>query len=264
MPLTPGAMIAGRYRIVALLGRGGMGEVYRADDLTLGQCVALKFLPVELASEADRRERLLNEVRVACQVSHPHVCRVYDIGAANGHLFMSMEFVDGENLAALLRQIGRLPEERAVELSRQLCLGLAAAHERGVIHRDLKPQNVMIDGQGRARITDFGLAGLAGPFQSSELRAGTPAYQAPEQTAGREVTIQCDIYSLGLVMYEIFTGKQTFQGRTREELALSAPGGVCLAGNVGAHDPACARTGPPAPLWFPHLPCLLVHDTASG
>ena len=155
---APGALLAGRYRIVAAVGKGGMGEVYRADDLTLGQSVALKFLPAVLARDPERLARFHAEVRIARQVSHPHVCRIYDIGEADGQPFLTMEYIDGENLAALLRRIGRLPEEKGIELSRQLCQGLAAAHDRGVIHRDLKPANVMIDGRGQVRLTDFGLA----------------------------------------------------------------------------------------------------------
>lgn len=212
----PGTLVAGRYRIVALLGKGGMGEVYRADDLKLAQSVALKFLPAALVSRPDRLERLHSEVRVARQVSHPNVCRVYDIGEADGQTFLTMEFIDGQDLAGLLRQAGRLPEDRGIELARQLCLGLAAAHDRGVIHRDLKPQNVMIDGRGQVRITDFGLAVLAGT--AADVSSGTPAYMAPEQLAGKEVTPQSDLYALGLILHEIFTGKRVFEARTPEEL----------------------------------------------
>jgi serine/threonine-protein kinase len=212
---VPGQVLAGRYRIVAPLGRGGMGEVYRADDLALGQAVALKFLPARLAADPDRLARFRKEVRVARQVSHPHVCRVYDLGEAEGQPFLTMEFIDGEDLASLLRRIGRLPEDKGVELARQLCLALAAAHERGLLHRDLKPANVMIDGRGQVRLTDFGLAGLAEEFQGAEVRAGTPAYQAPEQRAGQEVTAQSDLYALGLVLYELFTGKRAFQATGR-------------------------------------------------
>jgi serine/threonine-protein kinase len=185
-----------------------MGEVYRADDLTLGQEVALKFLPARLAADPERLARLRREVRVARQVSHPNVCRVYDVGEADGQLFLTMEYIDGEDLAALLRRIGRLPEDKGVELARQLCLALAAAHERGVLHRDLKPHNVMIDGRGQVRLTDFGLAGFHDSFEGADLRAGTPAYMAPEQRAGREVSVQSDLYALGLVLYELFTGKR--------------------------------------------------------
>ncbi len=206
----PGAMLAGRYRIVSLLGRGGMGDVYRAEDLKLGQPVALKFLPKGVAQRAARLTRLHNEVRVARQVSHPNVCRVYDIGEADGQHFLSMEYVDGEDLASLLRRIGRLPPDKALELARQLCAGLAASHDRGVLHRDLKPANVLIDGRGRARIADFGLAGLADERRDPHVLAGTPPYMAPEQFTGHETSTRTDIYSLGLVLYEMFTGKPAF------------------------------------------------------
>ena len=154
----PGQVLAGRYRVIGLLGRGGMGDVYRADDLELSQPVALKFLGRTLADRPDMLERFRGEVRNARQVSHPNICRVYDIGLVDGQLYLSMEYVDGEDLATLLKRIGRLPRAKADQVARQLCAGLAAAHDRGVIHRDLKPSNVMIDGEGRVRITDFGLA----------------------------------------------------------------------------------------------------------
>ncbi len=211
-------MVAGRYRVVGLLGKGGMGEVYRADDLKLGQPVALKFLPSGLADDEDRLNRFLNEVKIARQVSHPNVCRVYDVGEAEGHHYLSMEYVDGEDLATLLKRIGRLPEDKAVQIARQLCAGLAAAHELNILHRDLKPANVMIDGRGRAKLTDFGLAGLAQSFQGAEVRAGTPSYMSPEQISGKEVSIRSDIYSLALVLYELFTGKRAFDGGTMAEL----------------------------------------------
>ena len=174
----PGALLAARYRIVALLGRGGMGEVYRADDLTLSQQVALKFLPEAVAGNPDALARFRNEVRVARQVSHPNVCRMYDVGEVEGHVFLSMEYVDGEDLGSLLRRIGRLPADKALEIARRLCAGLAAAHEKGVLHRDLKPANVMLDGRGQVLLTDFGLAGLAGRIEGAEVRNGTPAYMA--------------------------------------------------------------------------------------
>src|SRR6185295_9790704 len=139
-------------------GRGGMGEVYRADDLKLGQPVALKLLPRHLAADPARLARFHAEVRNSREVAHPHVCRVYDIGEADGQLFLSMEYVDGEDLASLLRRIGRLPSDKAIEFARRICAGLAAAHDKGVLHRDLKPANIMIDSQGRVVIMDFGLA----------------------------------------------------------------------------------------------------------
>ena len=204
----PGTMLAGRYRIVGLLGRGGMGEVYRAEDLKLGQAVALKFLPKEVTHRADRLARFHQEVRLARQVSHPNVCRVHDIGETGGQHFLSMEYIDGEDLASLLRRIGRLPSDKALELARQLCAGLAAAHDRKVLHRDLKPANVLIDGRGRAHLADFGLADLTDERRDAPEIAGTPGYMAPEQQEGREVTTRTDVYALGLVLYEMFTGKR--------------------------------------------------------
>jgi serine/threonine-protein kinase len=201
-----GTVLAGRYRILGLLGHGGMGEVYKAFDLILNQTVALKFLSPAHISEAALM-RFRNEVRIARQVSHPNVCRVYDLGMVEGMHFLSMEYIDGEDLASLLRRIGRLPQDKATEFTRNICAGLSAAHKRGVLHRDLKPTNIMIDGRGQVRITDFGLAGLAVEIPLSDLRSGTPAYMSPEQKAGKEVTTRSDIYSLGLVLHEMFTGK---------------------------------------------------------
>jgi serine/threonine protein kinase len=215
---TPGQILAERYRIVALAGRGGMGEVFRAEDLTLGQIVAMKFLPERLSQDAAALARFHAEVRNARHVSHPNVCRVFDIGETDGALFLTMEYVDGEDLASVVRRIGRLSPDKATEVARQICAGLAAAHDRGVIHRDLKPANVMLDSDGKIRITDFGLAGIAASIKGEEARAGTPAYMAPEQLAGKEVTARSDIYSLGLVLYEILTGKRAFQASTLQEL----------------------------------------------
>ena len=214
----PGTLLAERYRIIGQLGKGGMGEVYRADDLKLGQAVALKFLPEKLSKDAAMLERFHREVRTARKVSHPNVCRVFDIGETGGQQFLSMEYIDGEDLSSLLRRIGRLPEDKAIEIARQLCAGLAAAHEEGVLHRDLKPANIMIDGRGRARITDFGLAGLSDEFRGNEIRSGTPAYMSPEQLAGKEVSSKSDIYSLGLLLYEVFTGKKAFPANTLDEI----------------------------------------------
>ncbi len=215
---TPGTILADRYRIIGLLGRGGMGEVYRADDLKLGQPVALKFLPPKLAEDPVRRERFFAEVRITRQLSHPNICRVYDIGEIDGRQFLSMEFIDGEDLASLLKRIGHLTNEKALDIARQLTAGLAAAHERGVLHRDLKPANIMLDGHGRVRITDFGLAiAQEDESQAAEI-AGTPAYMAPEQLAGKGATVRSDMYSLGLVLYEIYTGRKAFTATTLAEL----------------------------------------------
>ena len=214
---APGVLLAERYRIVGLVGRGGMGEVYRADDLKLGHPVALKFLPERLASEPGFLERFYAEVRHARQISHPNVCRVYDVAETDGRHFLSMEYVDGEDLASLLRRIGKLGGDRAVEIAREIVAGLAAAHDKGVLHRDLKPGNVMIDGRGRARITDFGLAVRSDEDRGGALVSGTPAYMAPEQLAGKGSSVQSDLYALGLVLYELFTGRKPFEAASLAE-----------------------------------------------
>jgi hypothetical protein len=216
----PGARVIGRYRIVSLVGKGGMGEVYRADDLRLGHTVALKFLPSGLEGHSQLLEYFLNEVRLSRQISHPNVCRVYDVGEVEGQHFLSMEYIDGEDLRSLLRRIGRLPQDKGIQIAQQLCAGLAAAHSKGVLHRDLKPANIMIDGQGQARITDFGLARLATGGSVREV-VGTPSYMAPEQLERGETTVQSDLYSLGLVLFEMFTGRPVHQAETIAEVQRS-------------------------------------------
>ena len=241
-----GQMIAGRFRVVSHLGSGGMGDVYRADDHELGTSVALKFLPVDLASDPVRLERLRNEVRLARQISHPNVCRVFDIGDADGRPFLSMEFIDGEDLASLLRRIGRLPKDKAIDLAREICAGVAAAHELGVIHRDLKPANVMIDGRGRARVADFGLASAASELDhGKDTMAGTPAYMSPEQLRGADASVKTDIYSLGLVLYELFTGRRAHDADTiaalRKHHSSSTPP-TSPSDLVDGMDPVVERT----------------------
>jgi hypothetical protein len=226
---VPGTLLGDRYRIISRLGAGGMGEVFRATDLRLGQQVALKFLPEEMAQDPKALARFQNEVRIARQVAHPNVCRVYDIGEVEGIPFLSMEYVDGEDLNSLLRRIGRLPRDKALEISRKLCAGLSAAHNKGVLHRDLKPGNIMIDGRGQVLITDFGLAGIMGQIEGAEARNGTPGYMAPEQLSGKEVSAQSDVYALGVVLYEIFTGKRPFNATTRDELIKLTEKGMPLA-----------------------------------
>ncbi len=215
---APGTLLASRYRIVSRLGKGGMGEVFRADDLILGQPVALKFLPEESRSNVNLLTRFYSEVRIARQISHKNVCRVYDIGEVNGQPYLSMEYIDGEDLGSLLRRIGRLPADKATEFARKLCAGVAAAHAQGVLHRDLKPANIMIDARGELRITDFGLAAIAEQLEGAEIRNGTPAYMAPEQLTGEMVSTQSDLYAVGLVLYEMFTGKTPFQANSLVEM----------------------------------------------
>ena len=205
---VPGEVFADRYRMVERIGRGGMGDVWRADDLVLQTAVALKVI---VSNSPDARERILNEVRLARQITDPAVCRVFDVGEAEGVVFFSMELIRGEDLATLLRRVGRLPQEKVVEIGTQLCAGLAAAHAQGVLHRDLKPANVLIDENGLVRITDFGIA-----IRRSDARrhsiTGTPAYMAPEQwTPGTPISERTDVYALGLVLYDLLVGSHKFQ-----------------------------------------------------
>ncbi len=245
----PGTIFQQRYRVIGLLGRGGMGEVYRADDLRLGQPVALKFLPDSLRQDPMRLSHFHNEARTARQVSHPNVCRVYDIGEADGHLFITMEYVDGEDLSSLLRRIGRLPEDKALDIARQICAGLAAAHERGVIHRDLKPANIMLDGNGKVRVMDFSLAATG----TVTGIAGTPAYMAPEQLTGGIVDAKSDIYALGLVLYELFTGKRVYEAKSIPDLVAQHSSGTITAPTIhvksldGAIERAIMRCLDPDP-----------------
>ena len=217
---APGDRVGERYRMVSFVGAGAMGAVWRAEDVLLGEEVALKFLPPDLEDDPRRLAMLIDEVRLARAVSHPGVCRVHDLGEAEGLRFLSMEFVDGEDLASFLRRAGRPAPERAHELARELCAGLAAAHRAGVLHRDLKPKNVLIDSAGRARLTDFGLARPSALGEHAGQLAGTPAYMAPEQFTRREVSARSDVYALGLVLFELYTGRSPIKPGSTTEVAL--------------------------------------------
>ena len=235
----PGRIFASRYRIVSLLGRGAMGEVYRADDLRLGKVVSVKLLATAAAPSSDLH-RFTSEVRLAREIAHPNVCRVYDIGEADGWHYLSMEYVDGETLASLLRRIGRMPREKALDIARQLCAGLSAAHDVGVLHRDIKPSNIMLDGRGRVRLMDFGLAVPSGAFVAGEI-AGTAAYMAPEQLAGDRATERTDLYALGLVLYELFTGHRLFAVRSIDERILAGYDAAIPEDVFRDIDPAVGR-----------------------
>ncbi|MGZ8709804.1 MAG: serine/threonine-protein kinase [Thermoanaerobaculia bacterium] len=237
---APGTIIAGRYRISSILGSGGMGEVYRADDTKLGQTVALKFLPARLARDPVLLGRLHDEVRLGRVIAHPNVCRLYDIADWDGAHFVAMEYVDGEDLSRLLRRIGRLAHDKAVDIARGIAAGLMAAHAKGILHRDLKPANVMIDSNGDARIMDFGLALAAG--EDDGTIAGTPAYMAPEQIHGEPATVQSDLYALGLVMYELSTGKRAHNARSIHERARDLTSEITTpSSHIPDIDPAVER-----------------------
>ena len=201
---VPGHVLAGRYRMIARLGIGGMGEVWRADDLVLGIQVALKLI---YSAEPAARKRILDEVRLARQITHPAICRVFDVGEGAGEVFYSMELVRGEDLATLVRRTGRLASEKVVDIGQQLCEGLAAAHAQGILHRDLKPANVLIDDDGLVRITDFGIAITRDGAQNPDA-IGTHGYMAPEQLQpGTTLSERTDIYATGLILYELLVGR---------------------------------------------------------
>lgn len=205
--LLAGTLFAQRYRIIECLGRGGMGEVFRAQDTVLDVPVALKLIRIP---DETSRQQLLKEVRLARGVNHPAICRVFDVGADGEELFLTMEYVAGEDLGVLLRRIQRLTPEKVIDIGRQLCAGLAAAHARGIYHLDLKPSNILIDQQGRVRITDFGVATTRQEAARRDI-IGTPGYMAPEQyIPGVTLTERTDLFALGLVLYELLTGKNAF------------------------------------------------------
>ncbi len=214
----PGTLLAERYRIVMFLGRGGMGEVYRADDLELGHSVALKFLLNEPGQRPLGLEKFRKEVTLAREISHRNVCRVFDIGQVDEIPFLSMEYIDGETLGALLGRINRFPRESAIETALQLSSGLAAVHDQGVLHLDLKPSNVMIDGRGRIRLTDFGIAEFKDNSENRLSNLGTPLYMAPEHLDQGKASIQSDIYSLGIVLFKIYTGRLPYDITSKEDI----------------------------------------------
>ena len=214
--LATGATFAGRYQVIEELGHGGMGRVYKVHDAELNEKVALKLLRPEVAVDAEAVERFRNEIKSARQVVHRNVCRMFDIGRAEGTPFITMEYIHGEDLKRLIRKIGQLPTGRTVSIARQIAEGLAEAHSHGIVHRDLKPQNIMVDEGGSVRIMDFGIArslvkkGITG----AGVMIGTPEYMSPEQVEGKAVDQRSDIYSLGVILYEMATGRVPFEGDT--------------------------------------------------
>ena len=218
--------------MIERLGTGGMGDVWRAEDLVLDTEVALKV--IQSASPA-AREGIFREVRLARQITHPAVCRVFDVGEADGVIFFSMELVKGEDLAALLRRVGRVPAQKVIEIGLQLCAGLAAAHAQGVLHRDLKPANILIDDTGLVRISDFGIA-IPRTEANRHSFTGTPAYMAPEQrTPGMAVSERTDVYALGLVLYDLLVGPHV---RHQVKQGAPLPNPATLVTNV---DPQLDR-----------------------
>jgi serine/threonine protein kinase/Tfp pilus assembly protein PilF len=224
--ITRGTMFAGRYEVIEELGRGGMGRVYRVEDKKVGQEVALKLIKPEIASDAKTLQRFRHELKTARMISHKSVCRMFDLGEAQGAYYITMEYVPGENLKSLIRQVGRLDTDTAVKMAHQICEGLAEAHRLGVVHRDLKPGNIMIDREGSVRIMDFGIArslkakGLTG----TGIVIGTPEYMSPEQAEAKGVDQSSDLYSLGVVLFEMVTGRLPFEGDTPLSIAMKHKG----------------------------------------
>ncbi|UCC41413.1 MAG: protein kinase [Candidatus Aminicenantes bacterium] len=214
--LTRGTTFAGRYEIIEELGKGGMGKVYRVLDKKLKEEIALKLIKPEIAKDKKTVERFSNELKIARKIAHKNIARMFDLNEEKGTHYITMEYVRGEDLKGLIRKIGRLGAGQAIPIAKQICEGLAEAHRLGVVHRDLKPQNVMVDEDGNARIMDFGIAwsleskGITG----AGVIIGTPEYMSPEQVEAKEVDQHSDIYSLGIILYEMTTGRLPFEAYT--------------------------------------------------
>jgi len=214
--LLPGSLFAGRYHVYEELGKGGMGRVYKVLDKEIEEKIALKLLNPEIAADSKTIERFRNELKTARQISHKNICRMYHIGKDEGSYYITMEYVRGEDLKSMIRMMGRLSAGQAIPIARQICEGLAEAHRLGVIHRDLKPQNLMIDREGTVKIMDFGIARslAAKGITGAGMMIGTPEYMAPEQVEGNEVDGRTDIYALGVILFETLTGRVPFEGET--------------------------------------------------
>jgi len=220
--LTRGTVFASRYEIIEELGKGGMGKVYRVEDKKIKGEIALKLIKPEIASDKKIIERFNNELKMARMISHRNVCRMFDLGEEKGAHYITMEYVRGEDLKSMIRMSGQLGVGTTINIAKQVCEGLAEAHRLGVVHRDLKPQNIMIDKEGNVRIMDFGIARSlkAKGITGAGVIIGTPEYMSPEQVEGKEAGQRSDIYSLGVILYEMVTGRVPFEGDTPLSVAI--------------------------------------------
>jgi serine/threonine-protein kinase len=251
--LQPGSLFGSRYRIEKLLGEGGMGSVYKAHDSELGRTVALKLVRPELAISPQIMQRFKQELLLASRISHKNILRIHDMGDVNGVKFITMAFVEGSDLSALIEETGGLPFERALKFTKQLCGALEAAHNEGVVHRDLKPQNILIDQADNVHVSDFGLAKSLEPEATMMTQVGqilgTPRYMSPEQAEGKEVDHRSDLYALGLILYEMFTSEVPFRAESTLQLMYKQV-------NEAAKDPRTVRPDLPAYLANIILKCL--------
>jgi len=253
-PEEPPVQRLGRYQLLGELGRGAMGVVYKGHDPAIERPVALKLLTsgqgLEGSERAQHRKRFLREARAAGRLTHPHIVTIYDVGEDQDQAFLVMEYVEGEPLDRLLRRVGALPLPRVLEIADQIAGALDYAHAHGIVHRDVKPANILVSASGLVKVTDFGIARLAdADLTLSQLTPGTPSYMAPEQVAGQPVDGRSDVFALGALLYELLTGARAAEFvRDLRHAEAAAPGGAASDPRPGARRPRYPPCGfPPAP-----------------
>ncbi len=255
--LIPGSTFAGRYQVIEELGKGGMGRVYKVFDKEISAKIALKLLKPEIAPDKTTLERFRNELKVARDISHKNICRMYDLGREAGLYYLTMEYVPGEDLRNMIRMSHQLGVGTAIIIAEQICDGMAEAHRQGIIHRDLKPSNIMIDREGNVRIMDFGIARSieAKGMTGAGTVIGTPEYMSPEQVEGKEVDLRSDIYSLGVILYEMLTGRVPFEADTPFAVGMKHKGEI-------PRDPR--EINPQVPEGLSRLVLKCLEKTAEG